>query len=345
MRAALLGAALLLGAARPLLAAEAGLVAVETQTTPIAEFLPGSNETRFDGLVFLGGLRIVSQNSDLGSLSGIEFAADGVTLVAVADTGFWFTARLAEDNGRPTGLTDALIGPILGEDGTLPERKAEADAEGLRLVERDGMPTALVAFEQTTTLRQFAGPDFAAATPTRVALPGFVKGIRSNLGLEAIAVAPAGGVLDGAVVVIAERSLDGNGNHRGFILSGPRAGAFSISRTEDFDVTDADFLPDGDLLVLERRFSYSGGFAMRMRRIGGSAITPGATLGGTVLIEADAGYQIDNLEGLAVRAGSNGDAILTLVSDNNGSMFQRTILLQFALPPATPPMPRLRPRL
>ena len=37
--------------------------------------------------------------------------------------------------------------------------------------------------------------------------------------------------------------------------SGPRAGVFSVKRTDDFDVTDATFLPDGDLVVLERKFS------------------------------------------------------------------------------------------
>ena len=43
------------------------------------------------------------------------------------------------------------------------------------------------------------------------------------------------------------------------------------------------------------------------------------------------GYQIDNLEGLSVHRNSKGELVLTMVSDDNFSLLQRTILLQFAL--------------
>ena len=49
-----------------------------------------------------------------------------------------------------------------------------------------------------------------------------------------------------------------------------------------------------------------------------------------MLIEADLGQQIDNMEGIGVhRAGA--ETVLTLISDNNFSMLQRTLLLQFSL--------------
>jgi hypothetical protein len=43
------------------------------------------------------------------------------------------------------------------------------------------------------------------------------------------------------------------------------------------------------------------------------------------------GYQIDNLEGLSINRAHNGDVVLTMVSDDNFSRLQRTILLQFTL--------------
>jgi hypothetical protein len=49
-----------------------------------------------------------------------------------------------------------------------------------------------------------------------------------------------------------------------------------------------------------------------------------------VLIEADLGEEIDNMEGLAVHQEA-GKTILTLISDDNFSMIQRTILLEFEL--------------
>jgi hypothetical protein len=58
---------------------------------------------------------------------------------------------------------------------------------------------------------------------------------------------------------------------------------------------------------------------------------PGAVVDGDLILSADMGYQIDNLEGLSVNRTSRGDVMLTMVSDDNFSRLQRTILLQFTL--------------
>ncbi|HEX2216191.1 MAG TPA: esterase-like activity of phytase family protein, partial [Xanthobacteraceae bacterium] len=60
-------------------------------------------------------------------------------------------------------------------------------------------------------------------------------------------------------------------------------------------------------------------------------VRPGARVDGPVLIEADAGYQIDNMEALAVHRTGAGEIVLTIVSDDNFSALQRTLLLQFTL--------------
>jgi hypothetical protein len=72
---------------------------------------------------------------------------------------------------------------------------------------------------------------------------------------------------------------------------------------------------------------------MRIRRIAGSELKPGAVVAGTVLIEADLSDQIDNMEGLAIKPGPDGETLLLIVSDDNNSVIQRTLLLQFALVP------------
>jgi hypothetical protein len=43
------------------------------------------------------------------------------------------------------------------------------------------------------------------------------------------------------------------------------------------------------------------------------------------------GYQIDNMEGIGVHRDANGEIVLTLVSDDNFSPLQRTIILQFTM--------------
>ena len=71
---------------------------------------------------------------------------------------------------------------------------------------------------------------------------------------------------------------------------------------------------------------------MRIRRIPLAAHQAGcAGRRRADLFEADLGYQIDNMEGIAVHRNARGETILTLVSDDNFSAIQRNLLLQFRL--------------
>ena len=90
------------------------------------------------------------------------------------------------------------------------------------------------------------------------------------------------------------------------------------------------FLPDGDLLLLERQFGLFTGFRTRIRRIAADALRPDASVSGPVLFESGASHEIDNTEGLAVHR-QDGETILSLISDDNFSSLQRTVLVEFAL--------------
>jgi hypothetical protein len=52
---------------------------------------------------------------------------------------------------------------------------------------------------------------------------------------------------------------------------------------------------------------------------------------GPVIFSADLGEEIDNMEGIDVFATAEGDTVVTMVSDDNFSMIERTLLLQFTL--------------
>ncbi|MGZ5805484.1 MAG: esterase-like activity of phytase family protein, partial [Xanthobacteraceae bacterium] len=67
------------------------------------------------------------------------------------------------------------------------------------------------------------------------------------------------------------------------------------------------------------------------RRLALSSLSPGVLADGPSLFEADLGYQIDNMEALGIHVAKDGATILTMISDDNFSMLQRTILLQFAI--------------
>jgi hypothetical protein len=192
---------------------------------------------------------------------------------------------------------------------------------------------AYVGVERTHEVLRFDwGRDGVMARARALPVPAEVKRLPSNRGLEAIGVAPPASPLAGAVVAIAERSDGPDAPTRGFILSGPSRGQFEFLRRDGFDVTDLAFLADGDMLVLERFYAPWRGVGMRIRRIDGHAIRPGALLDGPVLIDADLGFEIDNMEGLSLhRDGARGETVLTVISDDNFSSLQRTVLLEFAL--------------
>src|SRR5215510_7219269 len=80
---------------------------------------------------------------------------------------------------------------------------------------------------------------------------------------------------------------------------GLRPGNFAVKRSSNYDITDAALLPGGDVLLLERRFSWSSGLAVRLRRVALGEIKPGAIVDGPVLFDVDLGYEIDNMEGLS----------------------------------------------
>jgi len=70
---------------------------------------------------------------------------------------------------------------------------------------------------------------------------------------------------------------------------------------------------------------------MRIRRIAGADIRPDAVVDGKVIFEANSREQIDNMEGIDVFRAADGTLHLILVSDDNHSILQRSLMLEFRL--------------
>lgn len=301
---------------------------IEVTSRPIESFDPRDSRRRFGQLEFRGGLELRSADPHFGGISALRIGAGGERFIAVSDRGRWLRGRLVYDGRRPSGIADAEMAPILGPEGQPLAAGRAYDAESLA---EDGA-TLYVGVERVNQIFRFNyGRNGLLARGQAIAAPAEVKRVPFNRGLETLVYAAKGHPLAGTLIAISEQALDASGNIIGFLIGGPQPGTFTLRRSDDFDVTDGAILPNGDLVVLERRFSLLRGAAMRMRRIAASSIRPGAVLNGPTLIEADMGYQIDNMEGLAVHREANGETVLTLVSDDNFSPLQRTLLLQFTL--------------
>lgn len=302
---------------------------VEIRVRPIEAFQPAEPDRRiFGSLEFRGGLELSSSAKNFGGLSAIRVAADGANFLAVTDKADWLRGRIVYRDNRPVGIADAEMAPMLGSDGRPITARGWYDSEALTL---EGN-LAYVAFERVHRIVRFDyGKEGLLARAQTVPTPPEMSKLPSNRGIECLLAMPKGTPFAGALMAISERSLDGDGHVRGFLIGGPKPGVFSVKRKDDFDIVDCALTPSSDVLLLERFFSWQKGVAMRIRRVPLASVAPGAVLDGPNLIHADMGYQVDNMEGLSVHRAGDGTIVLTLVSDDNFSLIQRTLLLQFAL--------------
>ncbi|MEO0546202.1 MAG: esterase-like activity of phytase family protein [Pseudomonadota bacterium] len=292
------------------------------------------DRTRFGSLDFKGGLALTSRNTDFGALSGLRMP-DGRSLTAVADTGFWIAAELDRDdqsapsrfaNGRITPLQDGVGGAVL--------QKWAADIEGITF----SGDRAFISTEQDARVLVFPFKDgLPSGSGALFGPPIPAPRLSYSFGLEAVATLPVDqrARLGGATLVaISEGQPTSSQPLRAFLIGEGQIAEFQIERSGSYLTTDADFLPSGDLVLLERHFSPVEGPHMRIRRIAVADIVPGATVDGTTLMELGPRHQIDNMEGISVFTMPNGEVRVALVSDNNQWLLQRTLYLEFAFPAA-----------
>ena len=304
-------------------------IAIEVRAEPITAFDPHDpSRQRFGQLEFRGGLTLTSSYREFGGLSAIRIAPDGANFISLSDHGRWFKGRLTYEGARPVGIADAVMAPILGPDGQALAAHGWHDTESIA----DDGDTLYVGIERVNQIVRFDyGKDGLLARGHPIPVPPGVRTLPLNKGLEALVFVPRNQPMGGTLIAISERGLDRVGNLRAFLIGGPAPGTFAIKRIEKFDITDAALLPAGDLLILERSFSWPEGLFVQIRRIRIGDVKPGAVVDGPVLFKADLRFEIDNMEGLAVHQTPAGEIVLTLVSDDNFSALQRTELLQFTL--------------
>jgi hypothetical protein len=279
---------------------------------------------RVGPLRFLGGLHLTSADPRFGGLSALLLSEDGARLTAVTDKGHWMTAQLIADSaGAPLGLAEAEIGELHGPGGRHLRGKRETDSESLaRLADGE----LVVGFERDHRLWRYpAAPNPLAGRPAAIPVPAGLRSLRSNSGIEALAV-----LADGALLAIAEGREEA-ATSPAFLWRGGAWSELAYPRAPGFRPTGATTLPGGDLLVVERSFNLFDGVAIRLQRIPAVAIVPGAVLRGEILAVLRRPLTLDNMEGVAARRGERGETLIYLISDDNFSLLQQTLLLVFAL--------------
>ena len=309
-------------------------ISIEVNARPIASFdMRDRSHLRFGSLQYRSGLVLTSSFPGFGGLSGLRLDATGERFISFSDKGNWFTGRIVYQGNEMTGLADVEAAPMIGPDGRPITARGWFDSESIAINGSQIYNSQIyIGLERVNQVLRFDfSKGFTRARGEVVPMPPAVKKLPYNKGLEALVFVPKGQPLAGTLIALSERGLDPDGNLIAFLVGGPTPGQFSVRRTEKFDISDATLLPSGELLVLERKFSLVEGLHVRIRHIALKSLAPGALVDGPVIFEADLGDEVDNMEGIDSFVTPEGDTVLTMISDDNFSMIQRTLLLQFVL--------------
>jgi hypothetical protein len=157
-------------------------------------------------------------------------------------------------------------------------------------------------------------------------MPAALKAAPSNGEIEALTT-----LKDGRIFALTERFSHGERAVIGWITQNKAWHHVIYQRSGEFYPTGAATLPNGDVLLLERRFNWIAGVASRIARIPAAGILPGAVIRGTEIAVLDPPFTVENFEAIDVWTGPKGETLIYILSDDNFQAIQRNLLLMFRL--------------
>ena len=289
-------------------------VAVVT-VTPVAE-----REGVSGDLTLTGAWELTSAHGWFGGFSALA-KGEGHRLIAGSDRGWLLDLDL--DGGAPRAVPGSFR--FIGRE--MAPRKELVDLEALARDPASG--TVWAAFENFNLIERF-GPDGARLSRR----PPEMARWSSNSGPETME-----RLADGRFLVLAEGSQRGSkAEHPGLLFAGDpveeRAPeAFRFASWPGYDPVDATQLPDGRVLILLRRveFAIPARFDTAIAIADPREIKPDKPWRARIIQRLSGGVFADNFEGIAFVPAAENPArgAVWLVSDDNFSIFQRSLLVRF----------------
>ena len=314
---------LFLAAALPLLAtitrpgprlppAGAGNAMLAVSRVQLDESDPGRR--RAGALRFLAGWSLASEDVRFGGISGMH-VEDG-QVIAISDVGLLLRFPVPGARDRLAVRFDPLV------EGPGPRtRKSNRDTEALLI--RGGR--IWVAFERHNMVWRYGLSSLSAQSAAR---PAAMRRWSDNRGPEALV-----RLADGRFLAFAEGRDDGRAFSDALLFAGDPsvpgtpATRLRYRRPAGFRPTDAALLPDGRILILNRRFRLFEGWSARLVIAG---IGQSGTIEGREIAALEPPLTVDNMEALSITL-EGARTILWMASDDNFSPLQRTVLLKFEL--------------
>lgn len=302
----------------------------ELLQVPLSEEDPALD--RVGNLKYLGGLDIPRMDQNIGGLSGLRWDAQSGRLLAITDDARWVWITLEEEAKRLTGIAEIESGPLLGVDGEVLSGKEQGDSEALVRVEpspeepvRAEQATWGVAFEREHRILLYDGGLSSPPVPALFDPEEELGPMEGNRGMEAFAAGAASRLICAERAASPERS-----NCVLFSVSDLDYAPFGVEPPAAIEQlgglpTDADVTSDEVYMVLFRSYSPAEGNSAAL-----VAYAPDGTRREIATFLPP--LNLDNFEGLAVRE-EGGRTFLYIVSDDNFSGSQRTLLMKFEVLP------------
>ncbi|MDB5690559.1 MAG: hypothetical protein JWL91_2435 [Sphingomonas bacterium] len=290
--------------------------AIRAQAVPLDATNPA--RTRIGSLRYLGGWALTSGNERFGGISAMAVRRGEV--VALSDAGTVIAFRIAADGA----VSGTRIAPLPGGPGKIAS-KLNRDSESLQ---RDSSGRFWIGFEGANAIWRYAA-DFARAE--RHAAPVAMRRWPENGGPEAMV-----RLADGRFLVFSEERPGPPGSTEALLFGGdptaPGAAAMRLGyrAPTGYRVTDGAELPDGRVVLLNRRFTLLEGVSAIVTIVDPRGIVADQVLMPRIVARLAAPMTVDNMEALSVEREA-GRTILWIASDDNFSGLQRTLLMKFAL--------------
>lgn len=268
-------------------------------------------------LRFRRGWALASDAPRFGAISAMH-VADG-RVIAVNDAGDILSFALPGTPGAGRVSITALPVPF-GD----PVRKHNRDIEALAVAG----DSAWAGYERSNLVARYRLADWRLTGFER---PRAMRRWPTNAGSEAMVRLP-----DGRFLVFGEGRADDSAYSPVLMFGGDpsRPGtpvaAGRYRRPDGYRITDAALLPEGRLLLLNRRIDLRSWVSAKLVIADLPAFRAGATIEGREIATLASPLTVDNMEALSV-AREGGRTIVRIASDDNFLRVQRTLLLEFEL--------------
>lgn len=292
---------------------------ITIESTPVVLDTSYPKRRRIGALRFIGGWHLTSDTRSFGGLSALDVNGNQVT--ALGDGGI----IVRFDLGRFGHASRASIARLPTECGKV-VRKSDNDTEALT---HDSMRTNWwVAYEWNNIVCRVSS-DFSKGVAVRQ--PSAIANWPRKAGAESMT-----RLADGRFLLISEGGRNGGDVSPAVLFdrdpTDPAAVATPLGyRAPDgFKPTDVAQLPDGRILILNRRFAVTSLFSADLVLLPQISAKPSGILQGQTIARFQSPTVADNFEGLSVSV-ENGKPIIWILSDDNFMRWQRTLLLKFSL--------------